>query len=151
MVVVVASAGLFLVLCLATLWWATRASSVGVRHTLFVFVWLCAALTATLVTFSLLPATTADGTVFGVTLGGAGAFVILVWTAALRAGNWLTGTGVKAQPCARRWRRPHGATTPRRWPAGRYWTGRRRTGSSCDTLMMVQSGGSVSSPVMHGR
>ncbi|SCL25878.1 hypothetical protein GA0070616_3194 [Micromonospora nigra] len=87
MVVVVASAGLFLVLCLATLWWATRASSVGVRHTLFVFVWLCAALTATLVTFSLLPATTADGTVFGVTLGGAGAFVILVWTAALRAGN----------------------------------------------------------------
>ncbi|MCZ7430073.1 hypothetical protein O7607_30350, partial [Micromonospora sp. WMMA1949] len=56
-------------------------------HTLFVFVWLCAALTATLVTFSLFPTSTADGTVFGVTLGGAGAFVLLVWTAALRAGN----------------------------------------------------------------
>jgi len=66
---------------------ATRASSVGVRHTLFVFVWLCAALTAALVIFSLFPSTTADGTVLGVTLGGAGAFVFLVWTAALRAGN----------------------------------------------------------------
>jgi O-acetyl-ADP-ribose deacetylase (regulator of RNase III) len=86
-VVVAVTAGIFLVLCLATLWWATRASSVGVRHTLFVFVWLCAALTATLVTFSLFPSSTADGTVFGVTLGGAGAFVILLWTAALRAGN----------------------------------------------------------------
>ena len=85
--VVAVTAGIFLLLCLATLWWATRASSIGIRHTLFVFVWLCAALTATLVTFSLFPSSTADGTVFGVTLGGAGAFVILVWTAALRAGN----------------------------------------------------------------
>ncbi|MEU8082673.1 hypothetical protein AB0B57_03440 [Micromonospora sp. NPDC049101] len=81
------AAAVFLVLCLATLWWATRPASVGVRHTLFVFVWLCAALTATLVTFSLFPTSTADGTVFGVTFGGAGAFVLLVWTAALRAGN----------------------------------------------------------------
>lgn len=85
--VVIASACIFLVLCLATLWWATRPSSIGVRHTLFVFVWLCAALTAALVTFSLFPSSTADGTFLGATLGGAGAFVILVWTAALRAGN----------------------------------------------------------------
>lgn len=81
------AAGIFLTLCLVCLWWATRPSATGVRHTLFVFVWLCAALTATLVIFSVFPATTADGTVFGVTLGGAGAFVLLVWTAALRAGN----------------------------------------------------------------
>jgi O-acetyl-ADP-ribose deacetylase (regulator of RNase III) len=85
--VVTVTAAVFLILCLATLRWATRPSSVGVRHTLFVFVWLCAALTATLVTFSLFPSSTADGTMFGVTLGGAGAFVLLVWTAALRAGN----------------------------------------------------------------
>jgi O-acetyl-ADP-ribose deacetylase (regulator of RNase III) len=85
--VVIVAAAVFLVLSLATLWWATRPSSVGVRHTLFVFVWLCAALTATLVTFSLFPSSTADGRIFGVTLGGAGAFVLLVWTAALRAGN----------------------------------------------------------------
>ncbi|WP_091192092.1 macro domain-containing protein [Micromonospora narathiwatensis] len=81
------AAGIFLALCLVGFWWATRPSATGIRHTLFVFVWLCAALTATLVTFSAFPATTSDGTLFGVTLGGAGAFVILVWTAALRAGN----------------------------------------------------------------
>ncbi|MEU7947392.1 macro domain-containing protein [Micromonospora taraxaci] len=84
---VVGAAAIFLLSCLAAFWWGTRPSAIGIRHTLFVFAWLCAALTATLVTFSAFPATTADGTVLGVTLGGAGAFVLLVWTAALRAGN----------------------------------------------------------------
>jgi len=86
-VVINVAAGVFLALCLITFWWGTRPSAVGIRHTLFVFAWLCAALTAALVTFSAFPSSTADGTVFGVTLGGAGAFVLLVWTAALRAGN----------------------------------------------------------------
>ena len=81
------AAGIFLTLCLVTFWWGTRQSAVGVRHTLFVFAWLCAALAATLVTFSVFPSSTADGRVFGFTLGGAGAFVLLVWTAALRAGK----------------------------------------------------------------
>lgn len=85
--IITITAGIFLVLCLATFSWGTRQSALGIRHTLFVFAWLCAALTATLVIFSAFPASTATGTIFGVTLGGAGAFVLLVWTAALRAGN----------------------------------------------------------------
>ncbi|MFB9238108.1 macro domain-containing protein [Plantactinospora siamensis] len=81
------AAAVFLVLCLASFGWGSRPSAVGIRHTLFVLAWLCAALTATLVVFSAFPSTTADGTVLGVTLGGAGAFVLLLWTAAIRAGG----------------------------------------------------------------
>jgi O-acetyl-ADP-ribose deacetylase (regulator of RNase III) len=100
--VVIITAGIFLALCLVTLRWATRPSATGIRHTLFVFVWLCAALTATLVTFSVFPSTSADGTVFSVTLGGAGAFVILVWTAALRAGNRAADRDARESAAARK-------------------------------------------------
>lgn len=81
------AAAVFLALCLAIFWWGSRSSAVGVRYTLFVLAWLCASLTVTLVVFSAFPSTTTDGTVLGVTLGGAGAFVLLLWTAAIRAGN----------------------------------------------------------------
>src|SRR2546421_849787 len=74
-----------LVLCMAMIWWSVRVTAVGSRHTILVFGWLCAALTATLVVFALFPTTTASGTVLGVTLGGAGAFVLLVWMVGLRA------------------------------------------------------------------
>ena len=50
-----------------------------------VFTWLCAALAATLVVFSMFPDSVVGGKVIGFTLGGAGAFVMLVWTAAIRA------------------------------------------------------------------
>lgn len=82
---VLGSAFFFLALCLLTFWWATRRSSFGQRHTVIVFAWLCAALAATLVVFTAFPGTRSDGSIMGVTLGGAGAFVMLVWTAALRA------------------------------------------------------------------
>jgi O-acetyl-ADP-ribose deacetylase (regulator of RNase III) len=82
---VLGSAGVFLMLCLTMFWWGTRESSTGHRHAVLVFAWLCAALAATLVVFWLFPESRADGSLLGITLGGAGAFVILVWTAALRA------------------------------------------------------------------
>jgi O-acetyl-ADP-ribose deacetylase (regulator of RNase III) len=125
--VVTVAAAVFLILCLATLWWATRPSSVGVRHTLLVFVWLCAALTATLVTFSLFPSSTADGTMFGVTLGGAGAFVLLVWTAALRAGNRAADRDKREAAAARK---TAPAEAPRSAVIGRqetHWYRLRRT------------------------
>jgi O-acetyl-ADP-ribose deacetylase (regulator of RNase III) len=85
--VVFAAAAAFLIVGLSTLWWGMRPSSIGQRHTILVFAWLCASLSATLVVFSLFPNSRADGSLLGVTLGGAGAFAILVWTAALRASN----------------------------------------------------------------
>lgn len=83
--VAVLAAAVFLAICLITLWWGTRPAAAGSRHALLVFTWLCAALAATLVIFSMFPASGVGGDVFGFTLGGAGAFVILVWTAAIRA------------------------------------------------------------------
>jgi O-acetyl-ADP-ribose deacetylase (regulator of RNase III) len=85
--VVLAAAAVFLTICIGMFWWGTRDGAAGQRHTIFVFAWLCAALTAALVVFSLFPTSQADGTVLGVTLGGAGAFVMLVWAAALRAAD----------------------------------------------------------------
>ncbi len=82
---ILGAALVFLILSLATFWWGTRPSVTGRRHVILVFAWLCAALASTLVVFSLFPDSQADGDVLGMTLGGAGAFVILVWTAALRA------------------------------------------------------------------
>ncbi|MFG2045742.1 macro domain-containing protein [Dactylosporangium sp. NPDC048998] len=79
------AAAVFLALSLATFGWGTRAAAIGHRHTILVFAWLCAALSTSLIIFSLFPAATASGEVFGMTLSGAGAFVLLVWTAALRA------------------------------------------------------------------
>ncbi|GAA1651103.1 macro domain-containing protein [Catellatospora bangladeshensis] len=79
------AAAVFMALCLATFLWATRPSAAGRRQAILVFTWLCAALAATLVIFSLFPNSHAYGDLMGVTLGGAGAFVVLVWTAALRA------------------------------------------------------------------
>jgi O-acetyl-ADP-ribose deacetylase (regulator of RNase III) len=81
----------FLVICLGTFWWAVRPSAAGQRHTILVFTWLCSAIAATLVIFSAFPASTAEGSLFGVTLGGAGAFVMLVWTAAVRASHTAGG------------------------------------------------------------
>ncbi|MET0492737.1 MAG: hypothetical protein ABW000_06345 [Actinoplanes sp.] len=82
---VLTAAAVFLVICLITFRWAARPAAAGHRHTLLVFTWLCASLAATLVIFSMFPGSVVDGTVFGFTLGGAGAFVLLVWTAAIRA------------------------------------------------------------------
>lgn len=83
--VVLGSAAVFLLICLAAFWWGTRPTMIGRRHAVIVFAWLCAALAATLVIFSLFPDSQADGGLLGITLGGAGAFVMLVWTAAIRA------------------------------------------------------------------
>jgi O-acetyl-ADP-ribose deacetylase (regulator of RNase III) len=82
-----AAAAIFLAICLVTFWWASRHDSAGYRHSVLVFTWLCAALAATLVIFSLFPSSEASGDVLGFTLGGAGAFVLLVWTAAIRASS----------------------------------------------------------------
>ncbi|MEJ3749552.1 macro domain-containing protein [Actinomycetes bacterium KLBMP 9797] len=83
--VVLAATGILLASCLGTFWWATRSTAAGYRHTLLIFTWLSAALAATLVIFSMFPGSSVGGDVFGFTLGGAGAFVILVWTSAIRA------------------------------------------------------------------
>ncbi|MFJ1542252.1 macro domain-containing protein [Micromonospora chalcea] len=96
------AASIFLVLCLGSFAWGSRASAVGIRHTLFVFAWLCVALAATLVVFSVFPSTTADGTVLGMTLGGAGAFVLLLWTTAVRAGNLAARRDTYEAQAARR-------------------------------------------------
>ena len=81
------AAAVFLALSLATFWWGTQAAAIGHRHTVLVFTWLSAAISTTLIVFSMFPSSTADGQVLGVTLGGAGAFVLLVWTGALRAAD----------------------------------------------------------------
>lgn len=83
--VVLTAAAIFLALCLATFGWALRPTATGYRNTVLVFTWLCAALAATLVIFSLFPDSGVEGDVFGFTLGGAGAFVMLVWGSAIRA------------------------------------------------------------------
>src|SRR5439155_17969068 len=70
------AAAVFLALSLATFWWGTQAAAIGHRHTVLVFTWLSAAISTTLIVFSMFPSSTADGQVLGVTLGGAGAFVL---------------------------------------------------------------------------
>ncbi|NJC12950.1 O-acetyl-ADP-ribose deacetylase (regulator of RNase III) [Micromonospora profundi] len=84
-VALLGTAGVFLALALTTLIWAVAGRAVGRRHTVLVATWLCMALGATLVIFSFFPTSSAEGTVFGWSLGGAGAFVLLIWTGALRA------------------------------------------------------------------
>ncbi|GAB2858047.1 hypothetical protein GCM10027176_70650 [Actinoallomurus bryophytorum] len=79
------AAAVCLALALATFRWSTRAAAIGYRHTILVFAWLFTALSTTLITFSVFPSSTADGQILGVTLSGAGAFVFLIWTGALRA------------------------------------------------------------------
>lgn len=96
------TAGVFLALSLATFWWSTRPAAIGYRHTVLVFTWLCTALSTTLVTFSVFPSSTANGQVLGVTLGGAGAFVFLIWTGALRAAKQAAGRDAQEKRQARR-------------------------------------------------
>jgi hypothetical protein len=89
--IILVVAAIFLVLCLSTFWWGTRSSAIGRRHMIFVLAWLCAALVVTLIVFSLFPSSTASGKAFGFTLGGAGAFVLAVWLAAL----WASGQAAR--------------------------------------------------------
>lgn len=79
------AATLFMIIGLSGFLWSMRPSSIGHRHTMLVFASLCIAITVTLVVFTIFPDTEASGRLSGVTLGGAGAFVILVWVAANRA------------------------------------------------------------------
>jgi O-acetyl-ADP-ribose deacetylase (regulator of RNase III) len=82
---IIVSAAVLLAVCLGILWWGARPAAAGQRHALLILAWLCAALCATLVVFSAFPASTADGSILGVTTSGAAMFVVLVWTVALRA------------------------------------------------------------------
>jgi hypothetical protein len=86
-VVLLSTAGVFLAIGLITLFWGVARRAAGQRHTVLVATWLCMALAATLVIFSFFPASLAEGTLFGISLGGAGAFVMLIWTSAIRASS----------------------------------------------------------------
>jgi hypothetical protein len=82
---VIALAVGFLAISLAVFWWGARPSSVGQRHMIYVFAWLLTAITASLVVFAIFPTTEASGSVLGITLGGAGAFAVVIWMVAIRA------------------------------------------------------------------
>ncbi|TCO47383.1 macro domain-containing protein [Actinocrispum wychmicini] len=65
-------------------------SMVGRRHALLTFAWLCAAITTTIVIFSLFPDSTVTGSTLGFSLGGAAAFVVAILLVAVRVQRKLS-------------------------------------------------------------
>jgi O-acetyl-ADP-ribose deacetylase (regulator of RNase III) len=72
------AASIFLIICIASLALGLSRPLAGRRHALLTFAWLCAAITTTLVIFSFFPQSQANGSVLGISLGGAGAFVVMI-------------------------------------------------------------------------
>ncbi|MFJ5883674.1 macro domain-containing protein [Kitasatospora cineracea] len=78
---------LLLLLSISLLVWRVREDDGTPRQAIMTFAWLCLALAATFALFAFFPETHAEGTAFGISLGGAGVFVIVV----LRAVMWVHG------------------------------------------------------------
>lgn len=84
------AASIFLVICIASLALGLSRSLVGRRHALLTFAWLCAAIATTLVIFSFFPQSQANGSVLGISLGGAGAFVVVIMLVSVRTQQRLS-------------------------------------------------------------
>jgi O-acetyl-ADP-ribose deacetylase (regulator of RNase III) len=78
------SSPVFLLVSIGLFWWGTHPQSIGRRNGVLVLASLCAALAATFAVFSLFPSSRVDGSLLGMTVGGAGGFVLLVWILAVR-------------------------------------------------------------------
>jgi O-acetyl-ADP-ribose deacetylase (regulator of RNase III) len=72
------------VVCIASLVLGLQRRLVGRRHALLAFAWLCAAIAATLVIFSYFPQSSANGSVLGISVGGAAAFVVVIFLLGVR-------------------------------------------------------------------
>jgi O-acetyl-ADP-ribose deacetylase (regulator of RNase III) len=80
----VIAGGVCLVGGLVLLLWAVRPARAGERHAVASLAWLLAAVGVASILFSLFPASTANGTLLGISLTGAAAFTALLWWAAMR-------------------------------------------------------------------
>jgi O-acetyl-ADP-ribose deacetylase (regulator of RNase III) len=78
------AASVFLVIGIVALALGLRRAMTGRRHALLAFAWLCIAIAVTLVIFSIFPESTATGTVLGISVGGAAAFVVVILLLAVR-------------------------------------------------------------------
>jgi O-acetyl-ADP-ribose deacetylase (regulator of RNase III) len=79
----------FLVISISSLTLGLNPSLVGRRHALLAFAWLCAAIATTIVIFSFFPNSEANGSVVGVSLGGAAAFVVVILMLCVRVQKQL--------------------------------------------------------------
>ncbi|MFC0106347.1 macro domain-containing protein [Kibdelosporangium aridum] len=81
---------IFLALTVACLVFGLSRRMTGRRHALLTFAWLCAAITTTIVIFSLFPGSEASGSALGFSLGGAAAFVVAILLVAVRVQRKLS-------------------------------------------------------------
>jgi O-acetyl-ADP-ribose deacetylase (regulator of RNase III) len=84
------AASIFLIICIVSLALGLGRSLAGRRHALLTFAWLCAAIATTLVIFSFFPQSQADGSVLGISLGGAAAFVVVILLVSVRTQKQLS-------------------------------------------------------------
>lgn len=77
-------AATFLIISIFSVALGLRRTWVGRRHALLAFGWLCTALAVTLVIFSFFPQSQAQGAVLGISVGGAAAFVVVIWLVGIR-------------------------------------------------------------------
>jgi O-acetyl-ADP-ribose deacetylase (regulator of RNase III) len=79
----------FLIISIGSLILGLNRSLVGRRHALMAFAWLCAAIATTIVIFSFFPNSEANGSVLGISLGGAAAFVVVILISCVRVQKQL--------------------------------------------------------------